>query len=129
MPVAHALLAFPFVTRTLLPAYRAQPPALAAAAATLGAGPLRALWRVDLPLLKPAFLTAAAFAFAISMGEFGATLLLVRPEFATLPVAIFDRLGRPGAASYGSAMALAVVLMTLTAVVMLLLQRRGRSEF
>lgn len=129
VPVAHALLAFPFVTRTLLPAYRAQPPALAAAAATLGAGPLGTLWRVDLPLLKPAFLTAAAFAFAISMGEFGATLLLVRPEFATLPVAIFDRLGRPGAANYGSALALAVVLMALTAVVMLLLQRRGRSEF
>lgn len=129
VPVAHALLAFPFVTRTLLPAYRSQPPVLAAAAATLGAGPLRTLWRVDLPLLRPAFLTAAAFAFAVSMGEFGATLLLVRPEYATLPVAIFDRLGRPGAANYGSALALAVVLMGLTAAVMLLLQRRTRSEF
>jgi thiamine transport system permease protein len=63
------------------------------------------------------------------MGEFGATLLLVRPEFATLPVAIFDRLGRPGASNYGEALALGVVLMGLTAAVMLVLQRRGRSEF
>lgn len=129
VPLAHALLAFPFVTRTLLPAYRAQPRALADAAATLGADPVRTLLRVELPLLRPAILTALAFAVAVSMGEFGATLLLVRPEYATLPVAIFDRLGRPGAANYGEALALAVVLMALTAVVMLVLQRRGRGEF
>ncbi len=129
IPLAHALLAFPFVARTLLPALRSLPPHQLEAAALLGAGPLRTLWRVELPLLGSALLTAAAFAFAISMGEFGATLLLVRPEYATLPVAIFDRLGRPGAVNYGHALALAVVLMLLTALVMLLLQRRGRSEF
>jgi len=129
IPLAHALLAFPFVARTLLPAMRALPPGQLEAAATLGASPGRALWRVELPLLRPALVTAAAFAFAISMGEFGATLLLVRSEYATLPVAIYDRLGRPGAAMYGQALALAVVLMLLTALVMLLLQRRGRSEF
>jgi thiamine transport system permease protein len=62
------------------------------------------------------------------MGEFGATLLLVRPEYATLPVAVFDRLSRPGAASYGEALALALVLMLVTAAAMMLLQRRG-GEF
>ena len=82
-----------------------------------------------MPLLRSALLTAAAFAFAISMGEFGASLLLVRPEYATLPVAIYDRLGRPGAVNYGQVLALAAVLMVLTALVMLILQRRGRSEF
>jgi thiamine transport system permease protein len=129
IPVAHALIAFPFVTRTLLPALRSQPPDLAAAAATLGAGPLRTFLRVELPLLAPSLAVATAFAFAISLGEFGATLLLSRPEYATLSTAIFDRLGRPGAANYGSALALAVVLMTLTTVVMLALQRRVRTEF
>lgn len=132
IPLAHVLLAFPFVARTLLPALRSMPPQQLEAAALLGASPWRALWRVELPLLRSALLTAAAFAFAISMGEFGATLLLVRPEYATLPVAIFDRLGRPGAINYGQALALAVVLMLLTALVMLVLQRRnGRqgSEF
>ncbi len=128
IPLAHALIAFPFVTRTLLPAMRSLDPALHSAAATLGAGPARTLWRVELPLLGPSLLTAASFAFAVSMGEFGATLLLVRPEYATLPVAVFDRLSRPGAASYGEALALALVLMLVTAAAMLLLQRRG-GEF
>jgi thiamine transport system permease protein len=129
IPMAHALIAFPFVTRTLLPALRSQPPSLAGAAATLGAGPLRTLFRVELPLLAPSLAVATAFAFAISLGEFGATLLLTRPEYATLSTAIFDRLGRPGASTYGSALALAVVLMLLTSVVMLVLQRRVRTEF
>jgi len=129
IPLAHALLAFPFVTRTLLPSLRAQPANLAGAAATLGTGPLRTLLRVELPLLAPSLTVATAFAFAISLGEFGATLLMTRPEYATLTTAIFDRLGRPGAANYGTAMALAVVLMALTAAVMLVLQRRVRTEF
>ncbi|MBX3143250.1 MAG: iron ABC transporter permease [Trueperaceae bacterium] len=129
VPLAHALIAFPFVTRSLLPALRAQPRALTAAAASLGAGPWRTLTRVELPLLKPALLTAAAFAFAISLGEFGASLLLTRHENATLPVAIYTLLGRVGPANFGAALALAVVLMLLTTAVMLLLSRRERSEF
>ncbi len=129
IPLAHALIAFPFVARALLPALRGLDPAHGAAAATLGAGPWHTLWRVELPQLGPALLTAASFAFAVSMGEFGATLLLVRPRYATLPIAIYDRLGRPGAQHYGAAMALALVLMVVTGAVMMLLQRRGRSEF
>lgn len=129
IPLAHALVAFPFVARTLLPALRAQPRSLLGAAATLGAGPLRTFVRVELPALAPSLFTAAAFAFAISMGEFGASLLLVRPEYATLPVAIFDRLGRPGPTNYGAALALSSVLMVVTALVMVVLQRRGRTEF
>ena len=129
VPLAHALVAFPFVTRTLLPAMRALPVSQTGAAATLGAGPWRTLLRVELPQLSSSLVVAAAFAFAISMGEFGATLLLARPEYATLPVAIFDRLGRPGAANYGAALALASVLMAVTAVVMVALQRRTRTEF
>lgn len=129
VPIAHALIAFPFVTRTLLPALRGLDPGVTAAAATLGAGPWRTLQRVELPMLGGSILAAASFAFAVSMGEFGATLLLVRPEYATLPVAIFDRLGRPGALNYGSALALSMVLMLLTALVMAALQRRPRGEF
>ncbi|HZW27432.1 MAG TPA: iron ABC transporter permease [Trueperaceae bacterium] len=129
VPLAHALIAFPFVTRTLLPALRALPAGQARAAATLGAGPWRTLWRVELPQLVPSLAVAAAFAFAVSLGEFGASLLLVRPEFATLPVAIYDRLGRPGALNYGAALGLSLVLMGVTTLVMLVLQRRERGEF
>jgi thiamine transport system permease protein len=127
--LAHSLIGFPLVTRAVLPALRGIPPNLTAAARSLGATPWSQLRRVDLPLLVPSLLTAAAFAFAISMGEFGATLVITRPEYATIPVAIFDRLGRAGAANYASALALSVLLMTVTAAVMLLLERFGQSEF
>jgi thiamine transport system permease protein len=126
--LAHTLIGYPFVTRSVLPALRGIPPNLTAAALSLGATAWSRLRRVDLPLLVPSLLTAAAFAFAISMGEFGATLVITRPEYATIPVAIFDRLGRAGAANYASALALSVLLMLVTATVMLLLERFGQSE-
>ena len=128
LTLAHALVSFPFVTRSLLPALRGLPPNLLDAARTLGARPWGVLRRVELPLLAPSLVAAASFAFAISMGEFGATLTLQSVHYATLPVAIFDRLGRPGAANYGSALALSFVLMLLTTAVMLLLERLGDGE-
>ncbi len=127
--LAHAILAFPFVARSLLPALRALPRNVLESAEVLGASPLAILRRVELPILTPALITAASFAFAISMGEFGATLTLLPAQYATLPVAIFDRLGRPGAENYGAALALALVLMLITALAMLLLERFGEGEF
>ncbi|MFQ5407355.1 MAG: ABC transporter permease [Anaerolineales bacterium] len=113
LPLAHTLVAFPFVVRSLLPAWQRVRPRLRDAAAVLGAGPLRVWREVDLPLVARAGLVAAAFAFTISLGEFGATALLTRPEFPTLPVAIFRRLSQPGALNYGQAMALSTILMAL----------------
>ncbi|MGL4609823.1 MAG: ABC transporter permease [Trueperaceae bacterium] len=131
LTLAHTLLAFPFVTHSLLPALRGLPPNLSGAAATLGASPWHQLWRVELPLLRPSLVTAASFAFAISLGEFGAGLVIQNQRFATLPIAIADRLGRPGLSSYGSALVLAFVLMVLTVLVMLLLEGaegKGRGQ-
>jgi thiamine transport system permease protein len=122
LTLAHALVAFPFVTRSLLPALRSLPENLVSAGMTLGASPLGILSRIELPLLIPSLITAASFAFAISLGEFGATLVIQSERFATLPVAIFDRLGRPGAENYGAALALSFVLMVVTAGVMVVLE-------
>lgn len=122
LTLAHTLIAFPFVTRSLLPALRSLPENLVGAATTLGASPLRVLSKIELPLLIPSFITAASFAFAISLGEFGATLVIQSERFATLPIAIFDRLGRPGAANYGAALALSFILMAVTALVMVVLE-------
>lgn len=127
--LAHTLIAFPFVARALLPGIRSVSRSMSWAAETLGAGPWRTLRRVELPLLAPSLVSAASFAFAVSLGEFGATIVLTRPEYATLPMAIFDRLSRPGAGSYGSALALAVILMVLTGATMMLLERFGEGEF
>lgn len=118
IPIAQAVVALPLVVRNLLPTLRAIDPRLQQAAATLGAGPGRVLATIDVPLAWRAFGLATGFAFATSLGEFGATSFLARPDRPTLPVVIFQLIGRPGAENAGTAMAAAVVLAVLTAAVM-----------
>ncbi len=132
IPIAHALIAIPFVVRVMLPVLQSIDPRLREAAAVLGAGPRRVWLEVDLRIAARAALVAAGFAFAISLGEFGATLFIVRPETTTLPVAIYRLLGRPGAASFDQAMAASTILMALTAVSVLVIERlrvRDVGEF
>jgi thiamine transport system permease protein len=130
MPIAHALVAIPFVVRATVPVMRAVQHRLREAAMTLGASPSRAWREVDLPLIARALLVGAAFAFAVSAGEFGATSLIVRPTSPTVPFAIFRLLSQPGSATFGKAMALSVVLMLITAAAVFAIEtvRRGASE-
>lgn len=134
VPLAQALVGVPFVVRTMLPVLRAVDPRLREAAAVLGASPLRAWREVDLPLVRRALLVAAGFAFAVSLGEFGATVFIARADTLTLPVAVARLLGRAGALPYGQAMALSTILMLVCAVSLLLLERvrtdrSGSGEF
>lgn len=110
---AYVLLGYPLVTRSLLPALRALPPQVLEAARTLGAPSAGAHRYVTLPLILPALRGGAALALATVLGEFGATLVLTRPEWATLSVGLYERLGRPGERNLGEACALATVLMLL----------------
>jgi thiamine transport system permease protein len=131
-PIAHALIALPFVVRVFLPARRALDQRLRAAAATLGAGPLRSWLTIDAPLLARALAISAAFAFAISLGEFGATLLVARPDRPTMPMVIYQALGRPGLLNYGQALAMSTILMVVTAAALLAIERfrlPGEEEF
>jgi thiamine transport system permease protein len=123
VPAAQALIATPFVVRTLLPVLRSIDQRLRDAAAVLGATPRRVWREVDLPIVGRAVLAAAGFAFAIAVGEFGATVFLARGQVPTMPVAIFRLLGRPGAANLGQAMALATILMLVTATAIALIDR------
>jgi thiamine transport system permease protein len=123
VPVAQALVAATFVVRIVAPALRSIDVRLREAAAVLGAPPLRVWREIDLPLVLRALGVAAGFAFAISLGEFGATVFIARSDWPTVPVAIFRFLGRPGAVNAGQAAALAVVLMVLTAASVLLADR------
>jgi thiamine transport system permease protein len=116
VPVAQALVAIPFVVRTMTPILRSIDPRLRQAAATLGASPARVWREVDLPIAARAAMVAAGFAFAISLGEFGATVFIVRPDHPTLPVEIFRLLERPGELNFGAAMAASVILMAMTAI-------------
>jgi thiamine transport system permease protein len=128
IPLAHTLVAFPFVVRSLTPALRSIQPRLRQAAAVLGASPGKVFWRVDLPLVGRAILVAATFAFTISLGEFGATALLARPEYPTIPVMIYRFLSQPGALNYGQALALSTILMLVTAGGILSIERLRIGE-
>ncbi|MFF7727596.1 ABC transporter permease [Streptomyces sp. NPDC008001] len=123
VPLAQALVGVPFVVRTVLPVLRAVDVRLREAAAVLGASPLRAWREVDLPLVGRALGVAAGFAFAVSLGEFGATVFIARPDSPTLPVAVARLLGRPGELTYGQAMALSTILMLVCAAALLVLER------
>lgn len=123
VPLGQAIVALPFVVRVMLSAARQLDPRLAAAAHTLGAGSLRVWTRVHLPLLKGPLGVAAAFAAAMSFGEFGATAFLARPDSPTLTTAIVRLLGRPGADNIGTAFAAAVLLAVVTASIMAVAER------
>lgn len=123
IPLAHTLVAFPFVVRSLTPALRSIQPKIHQAAAVLGASPGETFRKIDLPLIGRALLVAASFAFLISIGEFGATSLITRPENPTVPVVIYRFLSRPGAMNYGQAMALSSILMLITLTSMLAVER------
>ncbi|BHH82577.1 ABC transporter permease [Desulforhopalus sp. 52FAK] len=114
VPIAHTLVAFPFVVRCVLPSLRQIPNNLREAACLLGASPFT-IWRlIDFPLIRRAILVGAIFAFSISMGEFGASAFLTRPHTPTMPVAIFRFLSQPGDMNYGQAMAMSTILMLVT---------------
>lgn len=131
LPIAHSLVAFPFVLRTLQPAIASIPPRLQEAAASLGASPARVWREVDLPILARAALVGAVFAFTLSLGEFGATSFLTRPEFPTIPIAIARFLSLPGASNFGQALAMATILLIICTASILVLesgQKQIQSE-
>lgn len=128
IPIAHALVALPFVVRATVPVLRAIDSHQREAAALLGAPPWRVWREIDLRAICRAAAVAAGFAFAISLGEFGATLFIVRPDTTTVPVAIYRFLSRPGATNMDQAMALAAILMVITGLVALVGERSSRTE-
>ena len=132
IPLAHAVVAAPFVIRTVTPVLRSVQPRLREAASVLGASPRRVFREVELPIISRAALVGAGFAAAVSLGEFGATAFLIRPGRPTIPTAIFRLLGQPGAANLGQALALSTVLMVLTTVIIMTIDRyrvAGLGEF
>jgi thiamine transport system permease protein len=123
VPIVHSLIAFPFVLRTILPALRGIRPSIREAAASLGSPPGRAWWAIDLPLIARALAVGAVYAFTISIGEFGATLLLARTEYATIPVVIYRHLSQPGLANVGQALAMSTLLMVICTASFVFIER------
>ena len=123
--IAHTLVAFPFVVRSVLPVWLGIRERLRDAAATLGASPWRVWREVDLPLVGRALLVGAVFAFTVSMGEFGATSFIIRPDsnFLTIPIAIERYLSQPGALNIGQAVAMSTLLLLVCATGFIAIER------
>jgi thiamine transport system permease protein len=128
VPLVQAIVALPFVVRILLPAWQRIPPHTKEAAATLGASPWRVLATVDFPMIRSALQTCLGYAFAISLGEFGAATFLARPQRLTMPLAIARLSGRPGSELQGQAAALALILGAITFAVTLLANRASGHD-
>jgi len=123
---AHAVAGYPFVVRNVAPMLSAVDDRLVESARALGASRARALWDVELPLVWPGVLAGAAFAFALSVGEFDATVLLAGERAYTMPVALkrylVDRAAGP---SVGPAAAMGTILLAVTAASFVVIDRVG----
>ena len=129
---AHTLVALPFVVRSALPAYGALPANVRESASVLGASPIQRFLKIDLPLMRRAIIVGITFAFTVSIGEFGASLFIARPESTTMPIVIYRLLGQPGAANYGQALAMSTLLLLVCAAALVIIGRfrtSGTAEF
>ena len=118
--IAHTVIVFPFVFRAVSNSVRSMNPDLTDAARTLGATRIQRFLMVEVPQITPGIVVGATFGFAISIGEFGATLLLYRPQYSTIPIAIYRFLA---ARNFGAATAMAVILMLIAGISFLTIER------
>ena len=119
---AHTVIAYPFVIRVASATFRKVKPSLPEAARSLGAGPWRLFWHLELPLARSALITGAAFAFGISVGEINATLMLYNEKLVTIPVMIYRLIG---SYNFIGACAMGSVLMLFCFLVFLIIDRTG----
>lgn len=124
--VAHVVLVVSLAYQPISAAVTRLNPAFEEVGAALGATPLRVLWSITLPLLRPAIVGAAALCVAMSMGELTAMLMVAPPQWHTMPLQVYSFTSR-GIRLYEGA-ALAVLLMLITLVALLVLQRSTRED-
>lgn len=123
--IAHSVLAIPFVIRAVRPALSQFDVRLYEAARSLGASQIRSVLDIVLPLIRGSLLAGAAFAFAISIAEMSATIMLVQPETLTMPVSVYYLLS---SRQFGAASAMSVVMMLVLAFSFLLIERFGERR-
>jgi len=123
--LAHVVITTPFVLRSIVPEYRKIPISYSQASLTLGATVSQTFWHVELPLLRPALITGAAFAFALSMGEINATLVLADASIVTVPIIMYRLIG---SYNFAGACALGTILIACCAIVFLTTESLRRSH-
>jgi iron(III) transport system permease protein len=122
LPLAYLVRSLPLTGRGALAGLRGLDPALEEAASSLGAGRWRRLWRVVLPMLRPAIAAGAGLAFITALGDFVVSIVLY--TFDTRPISI-EILSSLRLQDLGMAAVYGVLLMTASAAAFLLW---GRSS-
>jgi iron(III) transport system permease protein len=124
LPLGYLVRNLPLTGRAAFAGFRQLDPAIDEAAASLGAGRWRRMWRVDLPLLAPALAAGASLAFLTALGDFVISIVLYTFETRPISIEILSslRLQETGvAAAYG------VVLAALSAVAFFLWNRPAEA--
>jgi putative spermidine/putrescine transport system permease protein len=124
--MAHTALGTPFVVITVSATLQSFDVSLARAAASLGANPVLAFFRVILPLIAPGVFSGALFAFATSFDEVVVVLMVAGPEQRTLPREMFSGL-RENISPTITAVATVMILVSVIMLASLELLRR-RNE-
>src|SRR5262249_8804032 len=117
--LASAVVAFPLLVRPIRLAFSAIDDRLVQAARTLGAGPLDAFWSIMLPLARPGILSGSLLAFARSMGEFGATIMIagsIPGVTRTVPLLIYSKLDAPGGMEQSVRLVVASIVIAAAAL-------------
>lgn len=130
--LASAVVAFPLMVRAIRLTFAAVDPRLEQASRTLGVGPAGTFFRITLPLARGGIIAGCVLAFARSIGEFGATVMIagnIPGRTRTIPLFIYTMLETPGGAE--RARAVVLVSIALSAAALLVgetLDRRGRAR-
>jgi molybdate transport system permease protein len=121
------------MVRAIRLAFQAVDPRLELAARSLGASRLDCFFSVTLPLARRGVIAGCLLAFARSLGEFGATIMIaanIEGQTRTIPLAIYSLANRPGGIEQTWRLVLLSILLACVALVLSdwLERRQARHE-
>jgi molybdate transport system permease protein len=126
--LAQAFIAAPIIARSSKSAFEAVSPRYEWAAHTLGLKPMKTFFKITLPMAKQGILSGVMLAWARSIGEFGATLMVAgatRMKTETLPIAVFLNIS---SGELGIALSCALILIAIGFIILLILKGVGNSR-
>jgi len=123
--LSHATLGVPFVVITVTASMAGFNRELLLAAASLGAGPLRSFFKVQLPLISPGMVSGSLFAFAASLDEVVVVLFMGGIEQRTVPRQMWAGIREEISPAILAAATFLIVIAVLLLVAIELLQRRS----
>lgn len=126
--LSHAALGAPFVVITVTAAMAGFNRELLQASASLGAGPLRGFFKVQLPLISPGVISGALFAFAASLDEVVVVLFMGGIEQRTIPREMWSGIREEISPAILAAATFLIVIAVLLLLVIELLQTRSGNR-